>query len=144
MNDVNRLLRYMAALFAGTFAFVFSVSMLHLLAGWLIPGADFNAAMPASPEEWKVFIDAMPLPAKLSVFVAHWGGTTVGAAVAVLLAGRQHAWPGWAMGVLGLVGGILNNGEVPAPMWMQAVDLVGYLPLAAWISWRLKRVPDAA
>lgn len=139
MITLNLILRHVAALFAGSFAFVFAVSGLHLLAAELIPGADFGAAMPDSPEAWRAFMAAMPLPAKFSVLFAHWGGTTVGAAVAVLLAGRKHPWPGWVIGVLGLVGGAMNNQEIPAPMWMQVVDLIGYLPAAVVVSWRLMR-----
>ena len=144
MDTANRILRYIAALFAGTFAFVLGVSMLHMLAGWLIPEANLSVNTPGSPEEWRVFIEALPFHAKLSVLFAHWGGTMGGAAVAVLLSGRRHPWPGWFIGVLGLIGGAMNNVEIPSPMWMQVVDLIGYVPLAVWVSWRLTRGRSAA
>lgn len=144
MDKVNQVLRHIAALFAGTFAFAFGVWMMHMLAGWLIPEANLSVNTPGSPEEWRVFIEAMPLHAKLSVLIAHWGGAMGGAAVAVLLSGRHHPWPGWCIGVLGLIIGARNNVEIPSPMWMQVVDLIGYIPLAVWVSWRLTRGRGAA
>lgn len=69
-------------------------------------------------------------------FVAHAGGTLVGALVAFLLATGNRAVPAWIIGGLFLVGGIYASRMFPAPVGFIAADLVfAYIPMA-WIGIR--------
>lgn len=66
-------------------------------------------------------------------FVAHALGTAVGAWVAATLAVTRKVAMALVVGVVFLFGGIANVLMLPAPLWFEAVDLVGaYLPMA-WL-----------
>lgn len=70
-------------------------------------------------------------------FLAHAGGTLVGAYTAVMVASGYRVRTSMAVGVLFLIGGISNAIMLTAPGWYIAVDLIGaYLPMA-WIGGRL-------
>ena len=72
-------------------------------------------------------------------FVAHAGGTLVGALVAFLLAVGNRSNAAWIVGVLFLLGGVYMSRMVPAPGWFVATDLVlAYLPMA-WIGLSIGR-----
>jgi hypothetical protein len=66
-------------------------------------------------------------------FLAHAFGTLAGAYVAAKLTSRHELRIKMAMGVglLFLIGGIINVFLLPAPMWYSVVDLVfAYIPMA--------------
>lgn len=66
-------------------------------------------------------------------WLAHGLGTLVGAALAASLAQNHKMRFALAIGVVFLLGGIMMAFELPAPTWVEAVDLVGcYIPMA-WI-----------
>lgn len=70
-------------------------------------------------------------------FLAHAGGTLVGAFAAVMIAGGYRLKISMLIGSLFLLGGIANVMMLPAPGWYIGVDLIGaYLPMA-WIGGRL-------
>jgi hypothetical protein len=70
-------------------------------------------------------------------FVAHAGGTLVGALVAFLLAAGNRSFPAWVIGGLFFAGGIYASRMFPAPVGFVAADLLlAYLPMA-WIGSRL-------
>lgn len=67
-------------------------------------------------------------------FLAHAAGTFAGSFVAYLIAGSNKAMYAYALGVLGLIGGIYASTIIPAPSWFIAVDLIlAYLP-CAWLA----------
>lgn len=82
-------------------------------------------------------------------FLAHALGTFLGAAVSTLMVRGQSLWPAMIVGLLFLLGGIVNVVTLPAPAWFSAVDLLlAYIPpafLARWGVCRLakKRAPSA-
>ena len=66
-------------------------------------------------------------------FLAHAGGTIVGALVASLIAGSRRLELALTIGAFFALGGIANAFMIPAPVWFVALDLiVAYLP-AAWV-----------
>ena len=70
-------------------------------------------------------------------FLAHALGTFVGAAVAAFLGASRNLRSAMAVGVLFFVGGAANAVMLPAPVWFDALDLVGaYFPMA-WIGWKM-------
>ena len=77
----------------------------------------------------------MGLAPKISVLLSHWGGTVMSALTAQLIAPTKKVWPGATMGVVFLIGGILNAMMIPMPTWMVVTDVLGYVPLA-WLAAR--------
>lgn len=64
-------------------------------------------------------------------FLAHAGGTFVGAFLAAFIAASHQMKFALAIGAFFLVGGITNAFLLPAPTWFIALDLIGaYLPMA--------------
>jgi hypothetical protein len=67
-------------------------------------------------------------------FLAHALGTLVGAFIAVKIAATHKAKFAYAIGILFLIGGIMNAFSLPAPTWFIVVDLVlAYIPMA-WLA----------
>jgi hypothetical protein len=70
-------------------------------------------------------------------FLAHALGTLVGAAVAARFAANRHLIMAIIIGVLFLIGGIINITTLAGPIWFNALDVVAaYLPMA-WLGWRI-------
>lgn len=70
-------------------------------------------------------------------FLAHALGTIAGAFIAAKFAANQNMKFAIAVGVLFLIGGIINVVILPSPMWFNILDLVvAYLP-AAFLGGRL-------
>lgn len=70
-------------------------------------------------------------------FIAHAGGTLVGALVAALIASSHKFTIAMIIGVLFLLGGIVAGIMVQSPMWYNAIDfLFAYIPMA-WIGAKL-------
>ena len=133
MNAFILILKYLAVFVLAIFVGSFSMMGLHLLSGVIWPEFAINE-MPANPQVLEEFMAAMPLGPKVAVLLSHWGGTVLGAITAVLASGRRRIWPGLVMGAWFTIGGIANNAMLPAPLWMEALDLVGYIPLAYLVS----------
>lgn len=107
----------------------FVMLSLHGLSGVFWPEVAMDQ-MPQDIEALTAFMEGMPMGAKWAVLVSHWLGTVSGAVLAMVGTGRKALWPGVALGGWFLIGGIANNWMLPAPRWMEAVDLLGYMPLA--------------
>ncbi len=72
-------------------------------------------------------------------FLAHALGTFTGAFLTVLMAANHKMKFALSIGVLFLIGGIVNTFMLPAPTWFVVVDLAGaYIP-AAWLAMKLNR-----
>lgn len=64
-------------------------------------------------------------------FLAHAGGTFIGAMFSTLIAKRKQFILAMIIGCLFLLGGILNVVMLPSPLWFSLVDLIlAYLPMA--------------
>jgi hypothetical protein len=66
-------------------------------------------------------------------FLAHAVGTLVGAIFAAIIAANHKMKFALAIGVLFLVGGIINLFMLPSPVWFAIVDIVGAYVFMAWI-----------
>jgi hypothetical protein len=133
MNTFTLILKYLAVFVLAIFVGTFSMMGLHLLSGVIWPEFGIDA-MPANPEALEAFMASMPLGPKVAVLLSHWGGTVLGAITAVVASGRRQVWPGLVLGAWFTIGGVANNAMLPAPFWMEAVDVVGYIPLAYLVS----------
>ena len=64
-------------------------------------------------------------------FLAHAGGTFIGAMFSTLIAKSKQFILAMIIGCLFLLGGILNVVMLPSPLWFSLVDLIlAYLPMA--------------
>jgi hypothetical protein len=78
--------------------------------------------------EWKNFI--FPL-------IAHAAGPLVGTFLAMRIAASHKGKIAIGMGAWFLLGGIIANVMIPAPLWFRAVDLIlAYVPMT-WIGAKL-------
>ncbi|MBD3639001.1 MAG: hypothetical protein HUJ25_16725 [Crocinitomicaceae bacterium] len=65
------------------------------------------------------------------IFLAHALGTLVAAYFVARLVTKAPAFFGFMMGVIFLLGGLYMAWILPAPLWFEALDLLGaYLPMA--------------
>lgn len=66
-------------------------------------------------------------------FLGHALGTLVGSFVAAFIAGSRKILVAYFIGILFLIGGIINIFMLPSPMWFNIFDIVlAYIPMA-WI-----------
>ncbi len=72
-------------------------------------------------------------------FLAHALGTLVGAMVAALIAASHRMKLALAIGLIFLIGGLINVFLLPSPTWFAVIDIVGaYIPMA-WIGGKIAR-----
>ncbi|MBV6473611.1 MAG: hypothetical protein JPMHGGIA_01904 [Saprospiraceae bacterium] len=72
-------------------------------------------------------------------FAAHALGTFSGAFIAVSLSGTRPIAAAMAVGLVFLVGGIINVVMLPSPLWFTLTDLLlAYLSMA-WLGTQLSR-----
>lgn len=72
-------------------------------------------------------------------WLAHALGTLVGAFLAAKIAGSHQRTLALIVGVLFLIGGIMNVVMLPSPLWFTLTDLLlAYLPMA-WLGSRLAK-----
>lgn len=96
------------------------------------PGTDMT-----TPEGLKAAMPLMEAKHFIFPFLAHALGTFVGAYIAARIAATHKMKFALAIGVLFLIGGIMNVVMLSAPMWFNVLDLVvAYLPMA-WLAGRL-------
>lgn len=70
-------------------------------------------------------------------FLAHAIGTLIGAVIACKFAATKQKAMALFVGVVFLIGGTINVFLLSAPMWFNALDLIGaYIPMA-FIGWKL-------
>ena len=82
--------------------------------------------------EQEAFIQSLSFLEKISVVVAHTGGTFLAACIAMIIVKTKKRYPGLIIGGFGLLLGALNDIDIPGvPIWMLALDLALYLP-AGW------------
>ena len=89
------------------------------------------------PESIRAALPDFELKHYITPFVAHAGGTLVGAFLAALLAPANKLVFAMIIGAFFLVGGIMNTEAIPAPMWYNIIDIIlCYIPMA-FIGYRL-------
>jgi len=134
----KRLIRLLAGVLAGAFVGGFANMGVLLAGSALLPapeGVDVNDAASIDANIARYSVAQLLVP-----FAAHAVGTLVGAWLAALVArGGGMAWlASGLVGALFLAGGIYAVTLIPsAPLWFDALDLLGaYVPMA-WLGHRL-------
>jgi hypothetical protein len=124
------MIRSVLAVIAGlVIGMVVNMGLIHV--GHIViappPGSDLStlegvkAAMPFFGPEQFIF-----------PFLAHAGGSLVGATVAAFISANHKFTVAMIIGVITLIGGITAGIMFPAPVWYDVIDLLSYIP-AAWI-----------
>ena len=91
---------------------------------------------PMNPESLAAAMESFTAANYIFPFLAHAGGTLVGAFIVTKIAANHHFK--FAMGIAALffIGGVINVINLPAPVWFEVADLVlAYFPMA-WIGWK--------
>ena len=97
---------------------------------------------PEVPEEFAVYMQSLPTMAYLLVLVAHLGQAGIGAFIAALLSKQSAMLVAMSVGVLSLIGGIINMMLMPLPAWMW-FEMPMYLAVAylagRWVRGRISK-----
>ena len=131
MNIVRNILAVILGFIIGSV-----VNMLVLAAGHAImpPPAGFDGS---SLEGVASTIHLLTPIDFIVPFLAHALGPFAGVLCAMFIAASSRKTIAIVMGVLFLVGGIVANVMIPAPMWYRIVDIVfAYLPMAL-LAWKV-------
>jgi hypothetical protein len=78
----------------------------------------------------------MPLSAFLIMLVAYAVGAFLGGLVATLITGRQMSRPAIMVGTILTIGSILNQMEIPHPIWFLVASTLIFIP-SAWAGWKV-------
>lgn len=128
MQMIRSVLAVIAGLAIGMVANM-ALVMLNITLHPLPDGVDFNDA-----EGLSAYFATLPFLAYLMVLLAHLSQAFFGAWAAALISRRHAMAVAMVVGVLTLVGGVLNMQQMPLPAWMW-IEMPFYL-LAAWIPGR--------
>lgn len=102
-----------------------AIVLLNLALYPMPEGVDF-----ADTEGMKAYIGTLPLMALCIVIVAHLGQAFVGGWVAARISATRVMLVAMIVGVLSLIGGLVNMMDMPLPVWMW-IEMPLYL-VAAW------------
>jgi hypothetical protein len=126
---MNTTLKNVLAVFAGILIGSAVNMSIIMVGGSIVPpptGVDVT-----NLESLKAAMPTMEPIQFLMPFLAHALGTLIGGIVASLIAPNQQNRVALIVGVVFLVGGILNVIMLPSPMWFNVVDIVfAYLPFS--------------
>jgi hypothetical protein len=127
--------RNVIAVIAGVLIGSFVNMGLIMVSGQVIPPPEGVDVM--NMESLKASMHLFKPKHFLFPFLAHALGTFVGGFVASMLAATQRMKLALGVGVLFLIGGIVNVFMLPAPTWFAALDLIGaYIPMG-WLAGKL-------
>eukprot|EP01006_Ploeotia_vitrea_P043903 TRINITY_DN66788_c2_g7_i1.p3 TRINITY_DN66788_c2_g7~~TRINITY_DN66788_c2_g7_i1.p3 ORF type:complete len:142 (-),score=18.35 TRINITY_DN66788_c2_g7_i1:630-1055(-) len=87
-------------------------------------GVDMN-----NSQQMSAWVETLPTPAFIVVLLAHLGQSFVGASVAARFGSSHKMALAMTLGVMSLIGGILNAREIYLPTWMY-VEFPLYLVVA--------------
>ncbi|MCB9284579.1 MAG: hypothetical protein H6563_10930 [Lewinellaceae bacterium] len=92
---------------------------------------------PSSMESLKANMHLFEPKHFLFPFLAHALGTLSGAWLAARIAANRQLVLALVIGVVFLIGGIMNVISLPAPVWFDVLDLAAaYIPMG-WLGWKL-------
>jgi len=129
---IRNILAVIAGLAAGM---AVNMALIMLNAHVLFPmpeGTDMS-----DPEQMNAYIATLPTAAFVVVLVAHLGQSFVGGWTAARIGASKPMVLAMIVGVLSLVGGVLNMMQLEHPTWMY-VELPLYL-VVAWLAGRIEQ-----
>jgi len=105
-----------------------------MLSGWVIPPPGVDTS---DMESLKSAMHLFEPRHFIMPFIAHAIGTLVGAFIAAKIAANNKMIFAMVIGIFFLIGGVMSVTMLPAPMWFNALDLLGaYIPMA-WLGGRM-------
>jgi hypothetical protein len=123
----NRILAVVSGLILGSVCNMFLIS----ISGSVIPppiGVDVSTM-----EGLKAALPLFEPKHFLFPFLAHAVGTLTGALFATMIAKSKQRGMSMIIGILFLIGGIINIVMLPSPIWFSVTDLLlAYIPMAYW------------
>lgn len=128
---IRNVLAVLAGLATGM---VTNMALVMLNASVLFPmpaGTDMN-----DPVQMNAYIATLPATAFILVLAAHLGQSFVGGWTAARLGASKPMLLAMIIGVLSLVGGLMNMSQLDLPSWMY-VEIPLYLVLA-WLAGRIE------
>ncbi|MBK7407185.1 MAG: hypothetical protein IPL49_19070 [Saprospirales bacterium] len=132
---MHPILRNILAVIAGIFVGGMVNMGIIMLSSSIIPLPE--GVNPADPESLKAGIHLFEPKHFIFPFLAHALGTLVGAYLTALIAANRKMILALVIGVVFLIGGIINVVNLPAPLWFDVLDLVAaYIPMG-WLGWKL-------
>ena len=128
---IRNILAVIAGLLIGSIVNMTLINVGHAVVG-LPPGADVSTM-----EGVRAAMQQFPPHHFIVPFVAHAGGTLVGAFVAALIAATHKFKIAIGIGIFFLLGGIAAGIYLGAPLWYNAIDFIfAYIPMA-WLGAKL-------
>jgi hypothetical protein len=128
---IRNILAVVAGFIVGSIANMTLINVGHAVVG-LPPGADVSTmeGVKAAMAQFTPIHFTVP-------FIAHAGGTLVGAFVAALISRTHKFVVAMIVGVLFLLGGVTAGIMISSPMWYNVIDfLFAYIPMA-WLGAKL-------
>lgn len=123
MRDIIAVLVGWIVGMAANMAFIFLSVALYPMPD----GVTFN-----DKEGFAAYVETLPLTAFLIVLVAHLSQAFFGALVAAKISRKRPMVVAMLIGVLSLIGGLINMQSIPLPTWMW-IEMPLYL-VAAWFA----------
>jgi len=131
---MNPTLRNILAVIAGAIVGSIVNMAIVMLSGYVIPppaGADATTI-----EGLKASMHLFEPKHFIFPFLAHAIGTLVGAYLAALMGASGKMRLALIVGVLFMIGGIINVTMLPSPVWVSVLDIAGaYIPMA-YLGWK--------
>ena len=130
--------RQIIAVVAGVIAAGVVVYLMEMLSHGIFPPP---ASMdPMDPQSIKAHLDQLPAGAFLLVLLG-WGlGSFTGGFTAAKIAGTRTLRAAVIVGVIQMLGGILNMTLIPHPLWMVVAGLLIFVPMA-WLGGKIAGSP---
>ncbi len=124
-------MRWLIGIGAGIVAALLVLFLIEGIGGLLYPLPEPDG--PIDPREQAQLISDQPLPAKLIIILAWFGGSLVGAGVAIKLGAKRIFTWGVAFAVI--IRNLFAMSAIAYPGWMWFAAIL--LPLlAVWVAWR--------
>lgn len=96
----------------------------------------------SNPEQMNAYLSTLPAAAFVVVLLAHLGQSLVGGWTAARIGASKPMALAMIIGVISLVGGIMNMAQLELPAWMY-IELPLYL-VVAWLAGRMEHRRRAA
>jgi hypothetical protein len=131
------MLRAFLAVIVGAIAGMLTIMIVESVSDMLFPaGVDLN-----QPGARALYMDSVPLAAKLFVLIGWAAGSYLGARIATRMAHSKRLVPGFAVAGVMLLAGVFNMALLPHPLWMWAAGIAALTLPAYYVARRLTPKP---
>lgn len=132
MNILKRVLGVIAGVAVGLAFVMIGDYCSGLIQPWP-NGLDYH-----SRDAIAAFMAPVPVSAFVAMLVFYALGAFLGGLVATLVTGREALRPAMTVGILLTIGSIMNQMDIPHPIWFMILAVLICIPFA-WSGWRVSR-----